>query len=351
MDTIHIQASTAYDVIIKRHSLPRIGEYLHSIKPACSVMIVTDDNVGPLYASTVSKSLEAAGYTIHTYAFPHGESEKNGHRLMDLIEALGQTKLTRKDLIIALGGGVVGDLAGFAAATYLRGIDYVQVPTSLLAAVDSSVGGKTAVNLECGKNLWGAFKQPILVLCDPETLSTLPKEEWINGCGEIIKYGFLDHPELLDQLQERPLLQHPEDVDSIIAQCIRIKAYVVEVDEKESGLRATLNLGHTFGHGIEHGSAFTIPHGNAVALGLLIMARGAVAHKELDPTIVPSIEQLLVDHELPTTTTISKDVILEEASHDKKVSGSSITIVVPTGYGTSVLKQVTFQELATYCHM
>ena len=351
MDTIHIKASTVYDVIIERNSLSRIAEYLQPIKPACSVMIVTDDNVGPLYASTIAEHLKTAGYTVHTYTFPHGESEKNGHRLMDLIETLGNAKLTRKDLIIALGGGVIGDLAGFAAATYLRGIDYVQVPTSLLAAVDSSVGGKTAVNLECGKNLWGAFKQPILVLCDPETLSTLPKEEWINGCGEIIKYGFLDHPELLDQLQERPLLQYPEDADSIIAQCVRIKAHVVEVDEKESGLRATLNLGHTFGHGIEHGSAFTIPHGNAVALGLLIMARGAVAHKDLDPTIVSNIEQLLIAHELPTTTTISKDVILEEASHDKKVSGSSITIVVPTGYGTSVLKQVTFQELATYCHM
>ena len=351
MNTIHIQASTAYDVIIERHSLPRIGEHLQGIKPTCSVMIVTDDNVGPLYASTVSDSLEQAGYTVHTYTFPHGESEKNGYRLMELVETLGHAKLTRKDLIIALGGGVVGDLAGFAAATYLRGIDYVQVPTSLLAAVDSSVGGKTAVNLECGKNLWGAFKQPILVLCDPETLSTLPKEEWINGCGEIIKYGFLDHPELLDQLRERPLLQYPEDVNSIISQCVRIKAQVVELDERESGLRATLNLGHTFGHGIEHGSTFTIPHGNAVALGLLIMARGAVAHEELDPAIVPGIEQLLVAHELPTTTTIAKDLILEEASHDKKASGSSITIVVPTGYGTSVLKKVTFQELATYCHI
>ena len=351
MNTIHIQASTAYDVIIERHSLPRIGEHLQGIKPTCSVMIVTDDNVGPLYASTVSDSLEQAGYTVHTYMFPHGESEKNGHRLMELVETLGHAKLTRKDLIIALGGGVVGDLAGFAAATYLRGIDYVQVPTSLLAAVDSSVGGKTAVNLKCGKNLWGAFKQPILVLCDPETLSTLPKEEWINGCGEIIKYGFLDHPELLDQLRGRPLLQYPEDVDNIIAQCVRIKAYVVEVDEKESGLRATLNLGHTFGHGIEHGSAFTIPHGNAVALGLLIMARGAVAHGELDASVLPILENLLQSHQLPTTTTIAKDLILEEASHDKKASGSSITIVVPTGYGTSVLKKVTFQELATYCHI
>lgn len=349
MDTIHIQASTTYNVIIERNCLPRIGEHLQAIKSACSVMIVTDDNVGHLYTSTVSDSLQQAGYTVHTYTFPHGESEKNGHRLMDLIETLGNAKLTRKDLIIALGGGVVGDLAGFAAATYLRGIDYVQVPTSLLAAVDSSVGGKTAVNLECGKNLWGAFKQPILVLCDPETLSTLPKEEWINGCGEIIKYGFLNHPELLDQLRERPLLQYPEDVDSIISQCVRIKAYVVEVDEKESGLRATLNLGHTFGHGIEHGSAFTIPHGNSVALGLLIMAKGAVAHEELDPTIIACIEQLLIAHELPTSTTISRDLILEEASHDKKVAGSSITIVVPTGYGTSILKQVTFEELAKYC--
>ena len=351
MDTIHIKASTVYDVIIERNSLSRIAEYLQPIKPACSVMIVTDDNVGPLYASTIAEHLKTAGYTVHTYTFPHGESEKNGHRLMDLIETLGNAKLTRKDLIIALGGGVVGDLAGFVAATYLRGIDYVQVPTSLLAAVDSSVGGKTAVNLECGKNLWGAFKQPILVLCDPGTLSTLPKKEWINGCGEIIKYGFLDHPELLDQLRERPLIQYPEDVDSIISQCVRIKAYVVEVDERESGLRATLNLGHTFGHGIEHGSDFTVPHGNAVALGLLIMARGAVAHEELDPAIVSSIEQLLVAHELPTTTAIAKDLILEEASHDKKASGSSITIVIPTGYGRSALKKVTFSELSTYCIM
>ena len=348
MDRIHIQASSAYDVIIERNCLARIGELLQVIKPACSIMIVTDDNVGPLYASTVSNSLETAGYTVHTYTFPHGESEKNGHHLMDLMETLGQTKLTRKDLIIALGGGVVGDLAGFAAATYLRGIDYVQIPTSLLAAVDSSVGGKTAVNLECGKNLWGAFKQPILVLCDPETLSTLPKEEWINGCGEIIKYGFLDVPGLLTQLENKPLITHRDSVSAVIARCVQAKADIVEQDEHESGVRALLNLGHTFGHGIEKASHFDVHHGYAVAIGMVLMAQGAVKHGELDVEALDKLKALIEAHDLPTSTTITKKEILAAAKHDKKSEGATIKIVVPTSYGHSELKVVTHEELATY---
>ncbi|MFR3565974.1 MAG: 3-dehydroquinate synthase family protein, partial [Veillonella nakazawae] len=207
MTRIHINASTPYDVVIEEGALQRITDYIKPLKPNCRVIIVSDSNVAPHYLDSVKANMEHAGYTVCDYVFPAGESSKNAHQLIDLVEYMAAQSLTRKDLLIALGGGVVGDMAGFAAATYLRGIDYVQVPTSLLAAVDSSVGGKTAVNLEAGKNLWGAFKQPILVLCDPTTLNTLPDMEWKNGCGEIIKYGFLDVPGLLTQLEHKPLIK------------------------------------------------------------------------------------------------------------------------------------------------
>ena len=240
MTRIHINASTPYDVVIEEGALQRITDYIKPLKPNCRVIIVSDSNVAPHYLDSVKANMEHAGYTVCDYVFPAGESSKNAHQLIDLVEYMAGQSLTRKDLLIALGGGVVGDMAGFAAATYLRGIDYVQVPTSLLAAVDSSVGGKTAVNLEAGKNLWGAFKQPILVLCDPATLNTLPDMEWINGCGEIIKYGFLDVPGLLTQLENRPLIKHRSSVSGVIARCGQAKADIVEQDERESGVRCLL---------------------------------------------------------------------------------------------------------------
>ena len=278
MTRIHINASTPYDVVIEEGALQRITDYIKPLKPNCRVIIVSDSNVAPHYLDSVKANMEHAGYTVCDYVFPAGESSKNAHQLIDLVEYMAAQSLTRKDLLIALGGGVVGDMAGFAAATYLRGIDYVQVPTSLLAAVDSSVGGKTAVNLEAGKNLWGAFKQPILVLCDPTTLNTLPDMEGKNGCGEIIKYGFLDVPGLLTQLEHKPLIKH----------------------------------------------------------------------RELDKEALEKLKALIEAHDLPTTTTITKEEILAAAKHDKKSEGATIKIVVPTSYGHSELKVVTHEELATY---
>ena len=328
MTRIHINASTPYDVVIEEGALQRITDYIKPLKPNCRVIIVSDSNVAPHYLDSVKANMEHVGYAVCDYVFPAGES--------------------CKDLLIALGGGVVGDMAGFAAATYLRGIDYVQVPTSLLAAVDSSVGGKTAVNLEAGKNLWGAFKQPILVLCDPATLNTLPEMEWINGYGEIIKYGFLDVPGLLTQLENRPLIKHRGSVSGVIARCVQAKADIVEQDERESGVRALLNLGHTFGHGIEKASHFEVHHGYAVAIGMVLMAQGAVKHGELDAEALEKLKALIKAHDLPTTTTICKEEILAAAKHDKKSEGATIKIVVPTSYGHSELKVVTHEELATY---
>ena len=319
MTRIHINASTPYDVVIEEGALQRITDYIKPLKPNCRVIIVSDSNVAPHYLDSVKANMEHAGYVVCDYVFPAGESSKNAHQLIDLVEYMAGQSLTRKDLLIALGGGVVGDMAGFAAATYLRGIDYVQVPTSLLAAVDSSVGGKTAVNLEAGKNLWGAFKQPIL-----------------------------DVPGLLTQLEHKPLIKHHDSVSTVIARCVQAKADIVEQDERESGVRALLNLGHTFGHGIEKASHFKVHHGYAVAIGMVLMAQGAVKHGELDAEALEKLKTLIKAHDLPTTTTISKEEILAAAKHDKKSEGATIKIVVPTSYGHSELKVVTHDELVTY---
>ncbi|MDD7291762.1 MAG: 3-dehydroquinate synthase [Veillonella caviae] len=348
MPRIHINASESYDVIIESDAIHRVTDYVQPLKPTCQVIIVTDTNVAAHYLPTVKAQFESTGYTVYDYVFPAGESSKNAHQLIDLIEYMASQSLTRKDLLVALGGGVVGDMAGFAAATYLRGIDYVQIPTSLLAAVDSSVGGKTAVNLESGKNLWGAFKQPILVLCDPTTLNTLPDVEWINGCGEIIKYGFLDVPGLLTQLENKPLITHRDTVGDVIARCVQAKADIVEQDERESGVRALLNLGHTFGHGIENASHFEVHHGYAVAIGMMLMAQGAVKNDNLDPVVVDKLKALLEAHNLPTSTSITKEEMLIAAKHDKKSEGATIKIVIPTSYGSSALKKVTHEQLAEY---
>ena len=348
MTRIHINASTPYDVVIEAGSLQRIADYIKPLKPNCSVIIVSDSNVAPHYLNLVKTNMINAGYSVCDYVFTAGESSKNAYQLIDLVEYMAAQSLTRKDLLIALGGGVVGDMAGFAAATYLRGIDYIQIPTSLLAAVDSSVGGKTAVNLDAGKNLWGAFKQPILVLCDPNTLNTLPDMEWKNGCGEIIKYGFLDVPGLLTQLENKPLITNRDSVSAVIARCVQAKADIVEQDEHESGVRALLNLGHTFGHGIEKASHFEVHHGYAVAIGMVLMAQGAVKHGELDIEALDKLKSLIEAHHLPTTTTVTKEEILAAAKHDKKSEGATIKIVIPTSYGHSELKVVTHEELATY---
>ena len=194
----------------------------------------------------------------------------------------------------------------------------------------------------------GAFKQPILVLCDPTTLNTLPDMEWKNGCGEIIKYGFLDVPGLLTQLENKPLIKHRGSISGVIARCVQAKADIVEQDERESGVRALLNLGHTFGHGIEKASHFEVHHGYAVAIGMVLMAQGAVKHGELDAEALEKLKALIEAHDLPTTTTITKEEILAAAKHDKKSEGTTIKIVVPTSYGHSELKVVTHEELATY---
>ncbi len=352
-DLITVTTNPSYTVHLETGALRQLGSLVRPLSKAQTVVVVSDDNVMPLYGATVVQSLTEAGFTVRTFTVPHGEVAKTPTYLIKLIEYLAGACLTRKDLLVALGGGVVGDLTGFAAATYLRGIDYVQVPTTLLSAVDSSVGGKTAVNLSEGKNLWGAFKQPLFVLCDPLTLQTLPENEWHSGCGEVIKYGMIGHPDLLDDLRQKPLTfsvlqQDPSYVRSIITRCIRAKAEVVVHDEKEQGLRKLLNFGHTFGHGIEAFTDFTIPHGIAVATGMALLIRAAMKNGDLPVPDGKAFLDLLVAHGLPIKTEATDEALLAAALHDKKSEGTSVTVIYPVAYGHCELRPVPHNKLGTY---
>ena len=251
MNTVHISASRGYDVLIGHGLLPSLGERAAKVCKGRTACIVSDDTVAALYEKTARTSLEQAGFTVFTYVFPHGEQSKCGETFLKLLSFLAANHLTRSDLLVALGGGVTGDLTGFTAACYLRGIACIQVPTSLLAMVDSSVGGKTAIDLPEGKNLCGAFYQPNLVLCDIDTLNTLPDDIFRDGCAEVIKYGVLGSEALFSHL-------HGElDLMAVVTQCVDMKRAIVEDDEFDTGTRQLLNLGHTLGHAIEAGANFT----------------------------------------------------------------------------------------------
>ena len=272
MKIVTVSASKNYCIKIGSGLLSSIGEEVIKLGKVRKVCIISESTVFPLYGEVIKRSLEAAGFNVVSFVFPAGEAQKNASTYLDAVNYLAEHKLTRTDLIVALGGGVVGDLAGFAAATYLRGIRFVQVPTTLLAAVDSSVGGKTAIDLPAGKNLLGAFWQPALVLCDLDTLTSLPADVFTDGCAEVIKYGILYDPELFSYLEEAGLAF---DREAVIARCVQWKRDVVAEDEFDTGMRMKLNLGHTIGHGVEARSNFLLSHGKAVAIGMAIVCRAS----------------------------------------------------------------------------
>ena len=310
-----------------------------------TAVIVSDFNVFPLYGQIAEESLKHAGFSVLSFVFPAGEQQKNAATYLQLLTFLAENKVTRSDHIIALGGGVVGDLAGFTAATYLRGIGYIQVPTTLLAAVDSSVGGKTAIDLEVGKNLVGAFCQPKLVLCDMDTLDTLPQEIFRDGCAEVIKYGVLYDPSLFDEL----LRTGPDfPRDKVISRCVELKAQVVALDEFDTGSRMKLNLGHTFGHSIEKCSNFGISHGFAVATGMAIAARSAAAYGICSPETVRSILDILHRFDFSLHTEYSADKLLDAALSDKKRSGGMLQLILPEKIGFCQIRSVPVEELKSF---
>jgi len=345
MNSVKVNASKAYDVWIGSGLLSWAGEKIMAVCGGETAALVTDDIVDKLYGDTVGRALEEAGYaTVTRFVFPHGELLKSIETYASLLNALTEARLTRSDVVVALGGGVTGDMAGFAAATYLRGVHFAQMPTSLLAMVDSSVGGKTAVNLQAGKNQAGAFYQPDIVLCDIDTLQTLPDEVFRDGCAEMIKHGIVASPELFAMLT-KPLEPHMEE---IITRNVTIKRDVVEMDERDTGIRQLLNFGHTIGHGIEKHSDYKVGHGKAVAIGMAIASRGAWRLGFCDEGCHTDIVDMLKRFGLPYETDIRPDRLVEAALSDKKRSGKQITEVLPERIGKCVLYSFSMEKLEDF---
>ena len=340
--TIPVRVRPPYDVRIGSGLLGRCGDYLAALLGQRRIAVLADDTVASLYLDTVTAALEDAGFAVCSHIFPSGEGRKNLSPLTELLEFLASEHLTRTDCVAALGGGVVGDMAGFAAAVYLRGIRYVQLPTTLLAAVDSSVGGKTAIDLAAGKNLAGAFLQPAAVLCDTDCLQSLPADVFADGAAEAIKTGVLSDESLFALFEDGTLTAAPAEV---IARCVAYKAGVVERDETEQGERKLLNLGHTVGHAIEKCSGYTIPHGHAVAAGLAVMARAAEYLGWTQEPIAGRIAACLAKNDLPTGTDFSAADLAQAALSDKKRAGDTITVVVPRRIGTCQLHKLPVAEL------
>ncbi len=341
MKKIHINASKEYDVIISSGILKDTGKLIKEVLPTSRVAVISDDKVFSLYGETAIRSLTDAGFSAVSFIFPNGEKSKNTATYVEILEFLAENHLTRTDIIIALGGGVTGDMAGFAAATYLRGIKFVQIPTTLLAAVDSSVGGKTGVNLKRGKNLAGAFHQPSLVICDTETLKTLDNDTYLDGVSEAIKCGMIADSSLLDKLS----CDLYENVEDIIASCVSIKRDVVNCDEFDTGARQLLNYGHTIGHAIEKCSNFEITHGHAVAIGMSIITAAAEKKGLSESGTYERLIKILNKCGLPTTCSYTASELYTVTLQDKKRTGNSVTLVLPERAGKCVLYKVTTDEL------
>ena len=345
MKTITVSASKEYAVMIGSNLLSHLGEETAKVCKVGTAAIISDTTVWPLYGDTAKNSLEDAGFQVVNYVFPAGESSKNGNVYLDILNFLAENHIPRSDCIIALGGGVVGDMAGFVAATYLRGIPYIQVPTTLLAAVDSSVGGKTAIDLPSGKNLAGAFYQPRLVLCDIDTLNTLPEDTFRDGCAEVIKYGILYDPALFAHLEEKGLAF---DREGVIARCVELKRDVVMEDEFDTGARMRLNLGHTIGHGVEANSNFTVSHGKAVAIGMAIVSRSAAKQNICNAETKDRIISILNVFGLPVTTDCSADNIYTSALSDKKRMGGKVNLIVPERIGYCRIQSTEVESLKSF---
>lgn len=338
--TIH--TSKPYQIVIQHGCLQLAGERAGALfRAGGRAMIVTDSNVGPLYAKRVADSLTKAGFVPALFTFPAGEESKRLSTIEQLYAAMAEQKMTRTDFVVALGGGVTGDMAGFAAATFLRGIGFLQIPTSLLAQIDSSVGGKTGVDLPQGKNLVGAFHQPRLVLIDPETLESLPPRFFADGMGEAIKYGCIKSRPLFELIRDNDMRQNPEKLEEMIFHCVDCKRRVVEQDEFDTGERMLLNFGHTLGHALEKYHSFgKLTHGEAVGIGMVKISRASEALDLTKPGTADEIAALLRQYGLPTDDDAPAEVLAQAASLDKKGMGKTLNLILLNEIGSSFVHPI-----------
>lgn len=343
MKSLCVSVLKPYEIKIQSGLLKNCGTEIKKISKAKTLCIISDSNVYPLYGDTVKKSLENEGYNVLEYVFEAGEMSKNSDTLLLMVEFMAEHQMTRNDMVIALGGGVCGDMAGFAASIYLRGIDFVQIPTSLLAQIDSSVGGKTAIDLKQGKNLCGAFHQPRLVLIDPDVLATLSPHYFSDGMAEAIKYGCIRSEKLFNRILNEDASSF---IEKLIFECVDIKRQIVENDEKEHGERALLNFGHTAGHAIEKLWNFEgISHGEAVGIGMVLICEAGEKQGLTMAGTANRVKSCLEKYNLKTTDTHKISEIVKAMDADKKRTGFGINFVMLKSIGDSFLNLVSYDKI------
>lgn len=352
MQTIHVDLGAhAYDIEIAAGLLSEVGAKVAKLLPkARKAAIISDTNVAPLYAAKLQKSLEAAGLGVVQVIITAGEQSKNMQVLSDVLEQLAAAGLTRTDVVLTLGGGVVGDLGGFAAASFMRGVAFVQIPTSLLAQIDSSVGGKVAVDLKAGKNLAGAFYQPKAVFIDTDLLATLSTRFLHDGLAEAIKYGCIKDAALFEKIagyaNDAELLA---DIGSVVATCCAIKARIVEQDEFDTGLRMLLNFGHTLGHAVEQHFGYShFTHGEGVAIGMYQLTARTEELGITEAGTAERIKAVLAKYNLPCDAGVEKSQLLDTMARDKKKNGNSITLIVLKEIGEGVLQKTNWSDVPAY---
>lgn len=342
MYEIKVKTSKPYSVFVGENILNSVGKMCKEILESKKILVITDDNVEKLYYKSVEKSLEESGFKVEKYVIENGEKSKNLNNFCDILNYLAKMKFTRNDCVLALGGGVVGDLAGFCASSYMRGIEFVQIPTTVLSQIDSSVGGKTGVDLDAGKNLVGAFYQPKFVLCDIATTQTLTKEVFDDGLGEMAKYGILLGGKFFELVNENNL---QKNLRELIILSIEYKRDIVEIDEFEKNQRKLLNLGHTVAHGIEKLSEFQITHGKAVGMGLYAIANASQKSGLIDENTLLSIKNMLKLLNQREHLPFDMKEIISTFAIDKKCEGGQITLILIEGIGQCVLKKVTLEKV------
>lgn len=340
---VDVSDKSLSEIYIENGLLSKVGELTKTVLKGKKIALISDTNVYPLYGENIKTQLENEGYKVFTYIFKAGEASKNTRELIKIVEFMAENELTREDGAVALGGGVCGDMVGFAASVFLRGIKFVQIPTSLLAQVDSSVGGKTAVDLPQGKNLCGAFHQPSLVIIDPDVLKTLSHHFFSDGMGEVIKYGCIKSASLFEKLESGDV---KDNLTEIITECVSIKRQVVENDEKEHGERALLNFGHTCGHAIEKLWNFeTVSHGEAVAIGMVMITRAGENLGITEKGTTDRLIKVLEKNDLKISDTHTDKEIISAMNGDKKRTGTGIKFVMINKIGSSFINPIKYEDI------
>lgn len=341
MKKFEISTTHPYNICIGNNIMAHSGSLISEVLEPCKIAIITDTNVNSLYSQVFLTSLIESGFEVSKIIFPAGEHSKNINTYGNVLEALADEGISRSDAIASLGGGVVGDISGFAAATYMRGIKFLQIPTSYISAIDASVGGKTGINLLSGKNLAGAFWQPSLVICDTKVFETLPPEQILEGVAEAMKLGICFDSNLISKIIE-------QDYPYVIERAVSIKKSIVEADELDIGLRQMLNFGHTIGHCIEKASAYSIPHGLAVAKGMAAEARACAAMNLTTMDVYEKIASILIEAEFDLTIDFDSAELYRYALLDKKISHGKIAITVPDKVGQSHLEKISLSQLKMF---